>query len=89
MDEMKHIPVLLNETIEGLNIKEDGKYVDCTLGGAGHSSEILRKLSSKGHLYCFDQDIYAICKGRERLSTISSNFTITLLILSMNLKVLM
>ena len=76
MDEMKHIPVLLNETIEGLNIKEDGKYVDCTLGGAGHSSEILRKLSSKGHLYCFDQDIYAICKGRERLSTISSNFTI-------------
>ena len=76
MDEMKHIPVLLNETIEGLNIKEDGKYVDCTLGGAGHSSEILRRLSNEGHLYCFDQDIYAICKGRERLSTISSNFTI-------------
>ena len=76
MDEMKHIPVLLNETIEGLNIKEDGKYVDCTLGGAGHSSEILRKLSSKGHLYCFDQDMMAIEKAKERLDEIGNNYSV-------------
>ena len=47
MDEFKHIPVLLNETIEGLNINPDGIYVDCTMGGAGHSSVILSKLSKK------------------------------------------
>lgn len=74
--EDKHIPVLLNEAIEGLNIKPNGIYVDCTMGGAGHASEILHRLSSDGHLYCFDQDVYAICKGRERLSSISDNFTI-------------
>lgn len=74
--EDKHIPVLLNEAIEGLNIKPDGIYVDCTMGGAGHASEILHRLSNKGHLYCFDQDVYAICRGRERLSSISNNFTI-------------
>ena len=45
--EFKHISVLLNECLEGLAIKEDGTYVDCTLGGAGHSSHILKKLSSK------------------------------------------
>ena len=45
--EFKHNPVLLNECIEGLNIKEDGIYVDGTLGGAGHSSEIVKRLSSK------------------------------------------
>lgn len=72
---MKHISVLLNECIDGLNIKEDGIYVDATLGGGGHSSEILKKLT-KGHLYCFDQDDFAINKARERLSQISSNFTI-------------
>lgn len=76
MSEFKHIPVLLEETLEGLNIKEDGIYVDCTMGGAGHASEILRRLSDKGHLYCFDQDIYAIRRGRERLSAISGNYTI-------------
>ena len=48
--EFKHIPVLLQGTIEGLSIKEDGIYVDGTLGGAGHSSEILKKLSIKGRL---------------------------------------
>ena len=46
--EFKHIPVLLEECITGLNIKEDGIYVDGTLGGAGHSKEILKKLSTKG-----------------------------------------
>ena len=70
-----HIPVLLNETIENLNIKPDGIYVDCTMGGAGHSSEILKKLTT-GHLYCFDQDEYAINRGNERLSKISNNYTI-------------
>ena len=76
MNELKHIPVMLNEVIDGLNIKKDGLYVDCTMGGAGHASEILKRLSSKGHLYCFDQDIFAIHKGEERLSAISNNFTI-------------
>lgn len=71
----EHIPVLLTETIENLNIKEDGIYVDCTMGGAGHSSEILKRLK-KGHLYCFDQDEYAINRGGERLSNISDKFTI-------------
>lgn len=70
-----HIPVLLNETIENLNIKPDGIYVDCTMGGAGHSSVILSKLKT-GHLYCFDQDDYAISRGSERLSKISDNYTI-------------
>lgn len=72
---MKHISVLLNECIEGLNIKEDGIYVDATLGGGGHSSEILKRLTT-GHLYCFDQDDFAIGKATERLSQIGSNFTI-------------
>ena len=70
-----HVSVLLNETIEGLNIKEDGIYVDCTLGGGGHSSEILKRLTT-GHLYCFDQDTHAIEAARERLSAISDRFTI-------------
>ena len=54
--EFKHISVLLNECIEALNIKEDGIYVDGTLGGAGHSSEIVKKLSEKGRLIGIDQD---------------------------------
>ena len=76
MDNYKHIPVLLTETIEGLNIKPDGIYVDCTMGGAGHSSEILKRLNDKGKLYCFDQDDYAIKKGNDRLSMIGSNYQI-------------
>ncbi|MCD8506405.1 MAG: 16S rRNA (cytosine(1402)-N(4))-methyltransferase RsmH [Alkalibacterium thalassium] len=56
----EHETVLLNETVEGLNIRPDGVYVDCTLGGAGHSSLILQKLDERGHLYSFDQDITAI-----------------------------
>ncbi len=76
MDNYKHIPVLLYETIEGLNINPDGVYVDCTMGGAGHSSEILKRLNGKGMLYCFDQDEYAIAKGEERLSKIGTNYKI-------------
>jgi len=70
-----HISVLLQETINGLNIKEDGIYVDCTLGGGGHSEYILRQLTT-GHLYCFDQDQTAIQAAQERLSQISDRFTI-------------
>lgn len=70
-----HISVLLQETIEGLNIKEDGIYVDCTLGGGGHSQEILKRLKN-GHLYCFDQDVNAIEAANKRLSQISDHFTI-------------
>lgn len=73
--EYTHYSVLLNEAIDGLNIKENGIYVDATLGGGGHSSKILEKLKS-GHLYAFDQDIYAIEKSRKRLEEIGSNFTI-------------
>ena len=76
MDNFKHIPVLLNESIEGLNINPDGIYVDCTMGGAGHSSEILKRLTGKGRFYCFDQDDYAIQKGNKRLSEIGENYTI-------------
>ena len=70
-----HVSVLLNETIEGLNIRDDGVYVDCTLGGGGHSSEILKRLKT-GHLYCFDQDQTAIEAASQRLSQISNRFTI-------------
>lgn len=70
-----HISVLLQETIDGLNIKEDGIYVDCTLGGGGHSQEILKRLTT-GHLYCFDQDQTAIVAAQERLAQISDRFTI-------------
>ena len=73
--ELKHYSVLLNESIDMLNIKKDGIYVDCTLGGGGHSSLILSKLSN-GHLYAFDQDIDAINIARPRLEAISNNFTI-------------
>lgn len=72
---MEHIPVLFNEVISNLKIKGDGKYVDLTLGRAGHSSEILRALTT-GHLYAFDQDIDAIKKSEITLKAISSNYSI-------------
>ena len=70
-----HYSVLLNETIEGLNIKPDGIYVDATLGYAGHSSEILKKLTT-GHLYAFDQDKEAVKYSTDKLKSIGDNFTI-------------
>ncbi len=72
---MKHYSVMLNESIEGLDIKSDGIYVDATLGYGGHSSEILKRLTT-GHLYCFDQDKEAIDYSKKRLAKISNNFTI-------------
>lgn len=72
---MKHYSVMLSESIKGLNIKEDGIYVDATLGYAGHSSEILKRLTT-GHLYSFEQDEEAIKHSKEKLKKISNNFTI-------------
>lgn len=63
-----HYSVLLNETVDALNIKEDGVYVDCTLGGAGHSALIASKLSEKGRLIGIDRDDFALGKARERLA---------------------
>lgn len=72
---MKHISVLLEPTISSLNIKEDGLYVDCTLGYAGHSSAILKRLK-KGMLYSFDQDEEARNYSENVLKNISDNFEI-------------
>lgn len=63
-----HTTVLLNEAVEGLNIKPDGIYVDCTLGGAGHSALIASKLGNKGKLFSFDQDETALVAAKERMS---------------------
>ena len=66
--EFKHKSVLLEETIEGLDIKPDGIYVDGTLGGAGHAGEVCRKLSAKGRFIGIDQDQDAIIAASERLA---------------------
>ena len=71
-----HVSVLLNECIEGLKIKPNGVYVDATLGGAGHSSQILKRLTDGGKLYCFDKDLDAIKVANERLSLIGNNYQI-------------
>ena len=65
--EFKHEPVMLKECINGLNIKEDGIYVDGTLGGAGHSKEILKRLSKKGRLIGIDRDEEALAAAKENL----------------------
>ncbi len=72
---MKHYSVLLNESILGLNIKEDGIYVDATLGLGGHSKEILKRIP-KGHLYAFDEDINALNYADNILKKVASNFTL-------------
>ena len=74
--EFKHKSVLLNETIENLNIKPDGIYVDGTLGGAGHSYEICRQLSTKGSLIGIDQDEAAIEAASKRLEEFQDRVTI-------------
>lgn len=65
--EFNHVSVLLNECIENLNIKPDGIYVDGTMGGAGHSLEIVKKLSEKGMLIGIDRDEEALAVAKERL----------------------
>ncbi len=65
--EFKHYSVMLKETVDGLNVKENGIYVDCTLGGAGHSTEILKRLNGTGRLIGIDQDADALKAAKERL----------------------
>lgn len=72
----QHTTVLLKETVDGLNIKPDGIYVDCTLGGAGHSEYLLSKLSDQGMLYSFDQDNTAIENAKVKLSQYANRVTL-------------
>lgn len=74
--EFRHTPVLLKETIESLNCKKGGKYLDCTIGGAGHSSEILKIIGEDGYLYGIDRDNVALKTSESRLSEISNNFSL-------------
>ena len=71
-----HVPVLLKESVDGLEIKPDGVYVDVTFGGGGHSREILSRLGAEGHLYSFDQDEDAEQNivSDERFTFVRSNF---------------
>lgn len=74
---MYHIPVLLHESVDGLDIRPDGTYVDVTFGGGGHSREILNRLGAEGHLYSFDQDADAeqnVPEGDQRFTFVRSNF---------------
>ncbi|MCM3126253.1 MULTISPECIES: 16S rRNA (cytosine(1402)-N(4))-methyltransferase RsmH [unclassified Paenibacillus] len=71
-----HITVLKEEATEGLNIKQDGIYVDCTLGGAGHSSLIASRLGPEGRLIAFDQDDWALENAKERLGEFGSKVTL-------------
>lgn len=74
--ETYHVPVLLKESVDGLDIKSDGIYVDVTFGGGGHSREILSRLGEKGHLYSFDQDADAEQNivNDDRFTFVRSNF---------------
>ena len=76
MSEYKHVSVLRDESIEGLQIKPDGVYVDGTLGGAGHSLEICRRLSTNGRLIGIDQDAEAIENGKIRLASYIDQVTL-------------
>lgn len=78
MAEFKHVTVLLNEAVEGLNIQPGGTYVDATLGGGGHTSAIIKQLES-GHLYSFDQDKTAISYNKQHLAEAISNNKLTLI----------
>lgn len=70
--EFKHVPVLLNETVDYLQVKAGGIYVDCTLGGGGHSLEILKRLKGEGTLIGIDQDLEAIKAAKEKLKDFSN-----------------
>lgn len=71
-----HNPVLLHESVDGLNIKPDGVYVDVTFGGGGHSKEILKRLGPNGKLFAFDQDEDALANALndDRFTLINENF---------------
>lgn len=71
----EHTTVLLKETVDGLEVKPDGVYVDCTLGGAGHSSYLLSQLSEKGQLYAFDQDDIALANAKKKLANYDGQVT--------------
>ena len=73
---MYHNPVLLKQSVDGLVTDPDGIYVDCTFGGGGHSKEILSRLSDKGKLYAFDQDLDALKNNIDdpRFTLINQNF---------------
>ncbi len=71
-----HTTVLLHEAVDGLNIKPDGIYVDCTLGGAGHSELIAKALSEKGRLIAFDQDITALENAKQKLGAYMDRVTL-------------
>ena len=73
--EFNHVSVLLNEAVDGLDIKPDGIYVDGTLGGGGHSLEIAKRLTEGGHLYGIDRDTDAIEAATERLKDYADRFT--------------
>ncbi|MFB5660664.1 16S rRNA (cytosine(1402)-N(4))-methyltransferase RsmH [Alteribacillus sp. HJP-4] len=75
MEQFFHETVLLHETADGLNVREDHTYVDCTLGGGGHSAAILNRLNGTGALYAFDQDEKAMAHARERLKKHNSELT--------------
>ena len=70
----EHVSVMLMPTVDMLNVREDGIYVDGTLGGGGHSAEILRRLNGTGHLYGIDRDNDALAAATERLGA-AGNFT--------------
>ena len=74
--EFKHTPIMLKEVIEGLDIKKDGIYVECTIGGAGHSLEIVKRLKN-GKLYGFDRDSEAIETSRKRLKDYADKVVLT------------
>lgn len=74
--EFVHKSVLLDETVDGLNIRENGIYVDGTMGGAGHSFEIATRLNGTGRLICIDQDADAIAAGTKKLEIYKDNVTI-------------
>ena len=74
--DFKHYPVMLHETVEGLNIKPDGTYVDCTLGGGGHAYEVLSRLNDKGKYIGIDQDRDAIIAASRRLEEFSKKLTV-------------
>ena len=73
--EFSHYSVMLKEAVDGLNVKPDGNYVDCTTGGGGHSYEIASRLTEGGHLFCFDRDPDAIAAAKKRLEPFLDRIT--------------